>query len=70
MHPRGQAPTDYIYCHIPYRRRGDVEFYPTPPPSTGSVEIETTLQAQADRLMGLDDHPISTLKLQFLTNKF
>jgi hypothetical protein len=71
MHPVGQAPTDYgPGRYIPYRRRGDVEFGPTPPAPTGSVEIETTLQAQADRLMGLDDHPVSTLKLQFLTNKF
>lgn len=71
MHPVGQAPTDYgPGRYIPYRRRGDVEFGPTPPAPTGSVEIETTLQEQADRLMGLDDHPVSALKLQFLTNKF
>tara|TARA_R100000773_G_scaffold44375_1_gene45304 strand:- start:148 stop:1866 length:1719 start_codon:yes stop_codon:yes gene_type:complete len=71
MHPIGQAPTDYgPGRYIPYRRKGDVDFGPTPPLPTGSVEIETTLQAQADRLMGLDDHPVSTLKLQFLTNKF
>lgn len=71
MHPVGQAPTDYgPGRYIPYRRRGDVEFGPTPPAPTGSVEIETTLQQQADRLMGLDDHPVSGLKLQFLTNKF
>ena len=35
-----------------------------------NVEIEQTLQAQADRLMGLDGTPISNLKQQFLINKF
>lgn len=71
IHPVGQAPTDYgPGRYIPYRRKGDLDFAPTPPPPTGSVEIETTLQAQADRLMGLDGTPISQLKLQFITNKF
>ena len=71
IHPVGQAPTDYgPGRYIPYRRKGDLDFAPTPPPPTGSVEIESTLQAQADRLMGLDGTAISQLKLQFLTNKF
>jgi ribosomal protein S8 len=71
IHPVGQAPTDYgPGRYIPYRRKGDLDFAPTPPPPTGSVEIEQTLQAQADRLVGLDGTPISQLKLQFLTNKF
>jgi ribosomal protein S8 len=71
IHPVGQAPTDYgPGRYIPYRRKGDLDFGPTPPPPTGSIEIEQTLQAQADRLMGLDESPISQLKLQFLVNKF
>jgi|TARA_R100000388_G_scaffold40924_1_gene31583 hypothetical protein len=71
LHPVGQAPTDYGPGRfIPYRRKGDLDFGPTPPPPTGSVEIEQTLQAQADRLMGLDGTPISSLKQQFLINKF
>ena len=71
LHPVGQAPTDYgPGRYIPYRRKGDLDFGPTPPPPTGSIEIEKTLQEQADRLMGLDQSPISQLKLQFLVNKF
>ena len=71
LHPVGQAPTDYGPARmIPYRRKGDLTFGPTPPPPTGSVEIEQTLQDQADRLMGLDPSPISQLKQQFLVNKF
>ena len=71
LHPVGQAPTDYGPARmIPYRRKGDLDFGPTPPPPSGSIEIETTLQAQADRLMGLDDSPISQLKKQYLVNKF
>jgi len=71
IHPVGQAPTDYgPGRYIPYRRKGDLDFGPTPPAPTGSIEIEQTLQAQADRLMGLDESPISQLKLQFLVNKF
>jgi len=66
-----RQPTDYGPARmIPYRRKGDLDFGPTPPPPTGSIEIETTLQAQADRLMGLDDSPISQLKKQYLVNKF
>jgi len=71
LHPVGQAPTDYgPGRYIPYRRKGDLEFGPTPPPPTGSVEIEQTLLQQADRLMGLDESAMSQLKLQFLVNKF
>ena len=71
IHPVGQAPTDYgPGRYIPYRRKGDLDFGPTPPAPTGSIEIEKTLQEQADRLMGLDESPISQLKLQFLVNKF
>ena len=71
MHPVGQAPTDYGPArYIPYRRKGEIDFGPTPPLPQGSIEIEKTLQSQADRLMGLDDSVISQLKKQFLVNKF
>ncbi len=71
MHPVGQAPTDYGPArYIPYRRKGEIDFGPTPPLPQGSIEIEKTLQDQADRLMGLDDSRISQLKKQFLVNKF
>jgi hypothetical protein len=71
MHPIGQAPTDYGPArYIPYRRKDEITFGPTPPLPTGSVEIETTLQGQADKLMGLDQDALSQLKQQFLVNKF
>lgn len=71
MHPVGQAPTDYGPArYIPYRRKGEIDFGPTPPIPQGSIEIESSLQAQADRLLGLDDSAISQLKKQFLVDKF
>ena len=71
MHPKGQAPLEYGPGRfIPYRRKGDIEFAPSPPSPTGSVEIENTLEQQADRLVGLDDSVISQTKKQFLVDKF
>ena len=71
MHPKGQAPTDYGPGRfIPYRRKGDIEFAPTPPSPSGSVEIEATLEAQADRLVGLDPDVSSQVRKQFLVDKF
>lgn len=72
LHPVGQAPTDWgPGRYIPYRRKGDVDFAPTPPPPTGSVEMEATQQAQADRLTGLDEQSqISAVRKQFLVDKF
>lgn len=71
MHPKGQAPREYGPGRfIPYRRKGDIEFAPTPPAPTGSVEIEATLQDQADRLIGLDDSPLGQVRKQFLVDKF
>ena len=56
LHPVGQAPTDWGPGRmIPYRRKGDFDFAPTPPPPTGSIEIEKTMEGQADRLCGLDE---------------
>jgi len=72
LHPVGQAPTDWGPGRmIPYRRKGDFDFAPTPPPPTGSIEIEKTMEAQADRLCGLDEtSQISQIRKQFLVNKF
>jgi hypothetical protein len=72
LHPVGQAPTDWGPGRmIPYRRKGDLDFAPTPPPPTGSIEIEQTLEQQADRLVGLDEtSSISGIRKQFLVDKF
>jgi hypothetical protein len=71
LHPVGQAPTDWGPGRmIPYRRKGDLDFAPTPPPPTGSVEMESTLTALADKLVGLDDSNISQIRKQFLVDKF
>ena len=72
MHPVGQAPTDWGPGRkIPYRRKGDIEFGPVPTYNAGSVEIERNMEAQADRLLGLDiENPISQSKRQFEVDKF
>jgi hypothetical protein len=72
LHPVGQAPTDWGPGRmIPYRRKGDLDFAPTPPSPVGSIEIEKTMEAQADRLCGLDETSnISQIRKQFLVDKF
>ena len=72
LHPVGQAPTDWGPGRmIPYRRKGDLDFAPTPPSPVGSIEIEQTMEAQADRLCGLDETSnISQIRKQFLVDKF
>ena len=72
LHPIGQAPTDYGPARmIPYRRKGDLEFGPTPPAPNGSIEIESTLEMQADSLVGLDvNNPLSKVRRQFLVDKY
>tara|TARA_R100001224_G_scaffold113578_1_gene99511 strand:- start:1343 stop:3433 length:2091 start_codon:yes stop_codon:yes gene_type:complete len=72
LHPVGQAPTDWGPGRmIPYRRKGDLDFAPTPPPPTGSIEIEKTLEEQADALVGLDfENPLAPVRRQFLIDKF
>ncbi len=72
FHPVGQAPTDYgPGRYIPYRRKGDIDFGPTPSYNQGSLEIEKTLEQQADRLVGLDESSsISQIRKQFLVDKF
>ena len=72
LHPVGQAPSDWGPGRmIPYRRKGDLDFAPTPPSPTGSIEIEKTLTDLADRLVGLDEESvISQTRQQFLVDKF
>ena len=72
LHPVGQAPTDWGPGRmIPYRRKGDLDCAPTPPSPVGSIEIEKTMEAQADRLCGLDEtSQISQVRKQFLVDKF
>jgi len=71
LHPVGQAPTDWGPGRmIPYRRKGDLDFAPTPPSPTGSVEMESTLTNLADKLVGLDNSQISEIRKQFLVDKF
>ena len=72
LHPVGQAPTDWGPGRmIPYRRKGDLDFAPTPAYNQGSLEMETTLTDLADRLVGLDEKSqISTVRQQFLVDKF
>ncbi len=72
LHPVGQAPTDWGPGRmIPYRRKGDLDFAPTPPSPTGSIEIERTLEEQADALVGLDfENPLAPIRRQFLIDKF
>ena len=72
LHPVGQAPTDWGPGRmIPYRRKGDLDFAPTPTYNQGSVEMEVTMSQQADRLVGLDETSgISQVRKQFLVDKF
>jgi hypothetical protein len=72
LHPVGQAPNDWGPGRmIPYRRKGDLDFAPTPSYNQGSLEMEQTQQTQADRLVGLDEgSKISQIRQQFLVDKF
>ena len=72
LHPVGQAPTDWgPGRYVPYRRKGDIDFGPTPPYNQGSLEMEKAMEQQADRLVGLDEvSPISQIRKQFLVDKF
>ncbi len=72
MHPVSHAPSDWgPGRRVPYRRKGEIEYGPTPDYNPGSMEMENTLMTQADRLVGLDEESgISMLFRQFLVNKF
>ena len=72
LHPVGQAPSDWGPGRmIPYRRKGDLDFAPAPALNSGSIEMEQTMEDQADRLCGLDEKSqISQIRQQFLVDKF
>ena len=72
LHPVGQAPTDWgPGRYVPYRRKGDIDYGPTPTYNQGSLEMEKTMEQQADRLVGLDEgSPSSQIRKQFLVDKF
>jgi hypothetical protein len=72
LHPVGQAPNDWGPGRmIPYRRKGDLDFAPTPAYNQGSLEMETTLIKQADRMIGLDpSDPMSQSRQQFMVDKY
>ena len=71
-HPVGNAPTDIRPGgFLPYRRQGEVRYGPQPQYNPGSVEMENTQLAQADKLLGLaPNDPTSAVKQQFLIGKF
>ena len=48
------------------------QFGPTPPSPNGSIELEeSTLESQADSLVGLDvENPLSKVRRQFLVDKY
>ncbi|MBT8448061.1 MAG: hypothetical protein KJO69_00110 [Gammaproteobacteria bacterium] len=72
MHPQGNRPSDYgPGRYIPYRRKGELEFGPVPQYNPGSVEIERTMERQADALTGLDfEDPISQSHRQYYIDKY
>lgn len=74
MHPVNQPPVDWgPGRYIPRRRKDDYEFADVPDANSleGSIEMERTQLAQADRLLGLDeDSEISKVRKQFLVDKF
>jgi hypothetical protein len=72
LHPVGQKPTDWgAGRFIPERRPGTIRVADAPQFNPGSVEMETTLQLQADRLLGLDEESqLSQVRRQFLVDKY
>ena len=72
MHPVGNAPKDWgPGRYIPYRRKGEFEFGPIPSFNQGSLEMEQTMERQADAMVGLDfQDPMSQMRRQFLVAKF
>lgn len=72
MHPAGRPPSDWGPARrVPYRRLGEIQFGPIPPPDNGSIEIEMSMTQQADRAVGLDmTNPLSQIRQQFILDKF
>lgn len=59
------------YIHLKKSEQGSVEFLDGPKPNPASMEIEGTLLAQADRLLGLDpDDPDALAKKSFFVDRF
>lgn len=72
MHPAGRAPSEWgPGRRVPYKRLGEIQFGPQPPPDNGSIEVEIATIKQADRAVGLDmENPLSQYRQQFIINKF
>ena len=72
MHPAGRPPSDWgPGRRVPYRRLGEIAFGPIPPRDDGSLEVEMSMNAQADRAVGLDmTNPISGIRQQYFVNKY
>ena len=72
LHPVGNPPLDWgSAVRVPYRRAGEIQFGPVPPFNNGSVEMELTQIAQADRIVGLDHtNPMSRIRQQYYVDKF
>ena len=72
MHPAGRPPSDWgPGRRVPYRRLGEIAWGPVPPADMGSIEIESTMRAQADAAVGLDaSNPYSQFKQQFFISKY
>lgn len=72
MHPAGRAPTTWgPGARVPYRRLGELQFGPQPPPDSGSIEVENSMRVQADTAIGLaKDDPLSQSRQQYYVGKF
>ena len=72
LHPKGQPPPDIGPGRKVGRSRpGEFEYMQAPQFNPGSVEIENTQLATADKLVGLDiENPLSSSRRQFLIDKF
>ena len=72
MHPAGKPPSDWgPGRRLPYRRLGEIQFGPTPPQDSGSVEVELSMIGQADRSIGLDmNNPLASMRQQYFVGKF
>tara|TARA_R100001126_G_scaffold51839_1_gene29299 strand:+ start:849 stop:2942 length:2094 start_codon:yes stop_codon:yes gene_type:complete len=71
-HPKGRKPEEIGPGRfIPEVRTGEIRFMQGPGFNPGSVEMENNLQAQADRMVGLDEEsPLSSVRRQFLVDKY
>lgn len=72
MHPVGNAPADWRPGgFIPYRRQGEFSFGPQPQYNSGSMEMEKTMLAVADGLVGLDANKVDAPDIRrYFAEKF